>query len=538
LELIEQINPFALFKLEKPTRNTSILTICNLWRFTRHESGVVSHDEFLIKPKRWCQQSRTAFSKEMPIEDLTKSGMENYGYQLLVKAIQHILDECGFKRFRAPTQSHYYLIDGEDCSSEPHPVDMAERILEIYKTGNSPYCPSIKPTIDRRRAGDGAKKIHRALVNDILDKQLLSALTFASLGANKFDRYCYFASDRESVLRIFSERPNLLPLLGVIDQPMWKMPGLFGKRVWINTGSIKPLSSKPEFWLGTRHLHPRDKKKQKPNLYHFSGFSQNSAMRLIFRSSANVVAFWAKQGVRNTQISNISLANIQGEIHELVLLKMIEPHGLTEHFGVCTQTQALYRLFAVDCARTLETEGLEALKTKLGRESLAFVGDWLHSDNAGVQRICKRSTWSTILRRSIEWHATSQRGSSQLFWGSNIASETINGVTFVSLHNSELLSKEGMEMSHCVGGYAPLCFHNSYRVFSATDPNGVRTTLGIVTRGNGWSVDQHYGTNNSEISAETKAAGIALAKMYGTYKPRKKRKYKKESKTEIGKYAE
>ena len=116
------------------------------------------------------------------------------------------------------------------------------------------------------------------------------------------------------------------------------------------------------------------------------------------------------------------------------------------------------------------------------------------------------------------------------------------GYTATLLSSERLIANEGIDMDHCVAGYAGHSSQGYYLVYSITDREGQRSTLGVRTLGaiqsifdtgdnpsrrltgyvrayggstskNFFYKDQHYGKHNSHVTQETKLFGEYVVKL-------------------------
>jgi hypothetical protein len=114
--------------------------------------------------------------------------------------------------------------------------------------------------------------------------------------------------------------------------------------------------------------------------------------------------------------------------------------------------------------------------------------------------------WS--LRRMDEMHSkysklvNKRKYSSEIFpWLSNVESEFFSeGYHATLLRSMYDIQNEGVEMGHCVAGYAGAVSRGIYLVFSVLYED-VRSTVGLHVQANKWKVQQHYGRFNEIIKS-------------------------------------
>lgn len=87
-----------------------------------------------------------------------------------------------------------------------------------------------------------------------------------------------------------------------------------------------------------------------------------------------------------------------------------------------------------------------------------------------------------------------------------------DGYTAVLLKTPFDYTKEGAEMNHCVGGYGSIAKNGTYAVYSITNPELRRSTLGMYKNPNGVTIQQHYGPHNTEVDKGTEEFAHYLEK--------------------------
>jgi hypothetical protein len=100
-----------------------------------------------------------------------------------------------------------------------------------------------------------------------------------------------------------------------------------------------------------------------------------------------------------------------------------------------------------------------------------------------------RAGWPLIWRKYEEWKLLN---TSKDQWCSEIEEFSSGAWHVVPLATSYEVAKEGIEMKHCVAGYAPLCRTGSYRLFSIRElKSGKRkATAGLILDGSKWQLEQ------------------------------------------------
>lgn len=371
-----------------------------------------------------------------------------------------------------------------------------------------------------------ARSLRGALFHHVLDRPLVSAMVSMANRAHTLGDYLRCAANREAILRIATERRNLLPLLTCIQSSEWDRTDLFARGTWVaDTGGKAPIEEED---FQQHDLHGE----------RFKALPSASAHRWLMSAPATVVRTWA--AAKNPVVlENIAKANISEKVPAMVWRMLIESstHFQIAALGVCEPIQRLYRIFALHHRNVWLTEGYQALK-KLGPNApnpdgpegsvrgfteLIDIVDWLRAEGIAQGFPERNSTWTSLKRRSHEWHertreqrhlSTVQTGL-QLSWRSLIDEVEIDGVRFVALTTTEMLRIESRNQRHCVDTYDEECDLGGYLVFSCEEQDGTRSTIGLHRQQGEWAVEQHRGARNKPVSMAAAAAGLKLARAYG-----------------------
>lgn len=194
-------------------------------------------------------------------------------------------------------------------------------------------------------------------------------------------------------------------------------------------------------------------------------------------------------------------------------------------YGQAT-VQKLIRLFLAHCALLWQVRGYAFVRTWLRKEasSEAFsdLFDYLNDEGIANGQPKRNATWASLCRLSADWHtrialeelerATQQNAA--LTWCSALPETCIDDRRFTPLDSHQVLALEGYQLHHCIGAYADQCYAGQYRVFSVRDPNGPRSTLGMVIQRNKAIWDQHRGNYNGPVADQTVLAGHRLVTLY------------------------
>lgn len=257
-----------------------------------------------------------------------------------------------------------------------------------------------------------------------------------------------------------------------------------------------------------------------------SSFESAAAWRWLSRASVLVVRAWVREKNKMV-IENMALANCGG-IHAPVCayVKLIYYSPLARLTDpVYSQlVRRFYRIFLGHCARIWKDRGFAAVRQWLRRDNnesdINMMADYLHAEGFEQGMPDKNSSWTSLLRRSEDWHRRIairrlEQKSEILKWDSLLPETVIDGVVCTPLTDTRALAQEGHEMSHCVGTYSDRCSQGICRIFALKEPDGARSTLSIrLGRKNSVKLEQHYGPRNSLVSRKATVTAKKLSDAY------------------------
>ena len=329
--------------------------------------------------------------------------------------------------------------------------------------------------------------IRKALWRHFLDRDLMSVLCTKHYGMPiSMQSYVKAIDQADHLFRLARESRNFLPMLNVIPVNMWPRDDLLKDDTLRECPALAGLS--------------------------------NSALRWLRRAPCGVLCKLHYHKALPQTIEVLSGLNFGRKIPVIVQRRIVQRCWPLEGFEkVPVQVIRIFRLFAGHCLEIWDTKGWKAMKRfLLQRRVLHSVLDWFWSEGLERGLPDKNSTWASVVRNSDRWHELFRPGGFDIStiplvtWDTPLPETTIDDIVVRPLSSNHALIEEGHAMQHCVASYVPHCRLKGYRVFSLTEPDGIRSTLGIIPGRKGWQLDQHYGVGNSPVSAAATQAAKEL----------------------------
>lgn len=334
--------------------------------------------------------------------------------------------------------------------------------------------------------------IRKALWRHFLDRDLMSVLCTKNFGHEVLlSSYIRAIRSAAHLFRIARESRNVLPLLNVIPEHLWPRDDLLKDDTLRECPALAGLS--------------------------------NSALRWLRRAPCGILCKLYYHKALPQTIEVLSGLNLGRTVPVIVQRRIVQRcWGLEGFEHVPTEVIRLFRLFAAHCLEIRDTKGWKAMKRFLRcRSHMSKVLDWFWAEVLNRSLPDKNSTWASLVRQSDRWHDQFRPDGPDgvdlsalplVTWDSPLPETTIDDVVVRPLDSNHALIQEGQTMQHCVSAYVPQCL-KGYRVFSLTDPDGTRSTLGFRPSRDGWQLDQHYGVGNSRVSAVSAQAAKHLLLM-------------------------
>lgn len=482
------------------------LTICNLWRIDREEDGALHTFEFDLRKAEWLETGDLRNWPDIPFAPIGKNTHSlSWGFWLCRDALQAAICVAGAddlpKRGENGTPSSW----------------VRQAIFRKYLGGNvwsrkRREAYEVKGLLSKASMDFGARTLRAIWWDHFVDRDVLSALLVIDWWKWNVTKYLKYARYRPALLKVSAEHRNLLSVLEAINPQQWGRDDLFSRKLWVRDGrkstALDRSPVRPECCWGHR----------------LRSFESSAPWRWLSRASSLIVREWVRVK-NNAVIEDLALANCGG-IHAPVCayVKLIRFSNRTGFPTGSPLVRQLYRVFLKHCAEIWKERGFPAVRQWLRNDpesDFTLMADYLHAEGFAQGLPDKNSSWTSLLRRSDDWHRrigiqNLEREGRLLQWDSLLPETVIDGVICTPLTDSQALSEEGYEMSHCVGSYDELCHLGAYRVFALKEPDGTRSTLGIrLGRKGSVTRDQHRGPRNSPVSRKAAAAAKKLLKAYG-----------------------
>lgn len=525
-DLLVKHGVFRMAQVTKDGEGASSLVICNLWRVDRSAQGGVKALEFDMATGQWAEVSKLDFWPDVPLYPIQKAQTLDWWRDVARRVVWKALMAAGYGTLPQHITQVEWGYDettgrSKALSGKPEmtPRKMAYLLVQRYvgksvgrtKAGKEKWRKGfLKPKVMIA----GAKALRASIFDHVLEADLLSAILAIDYKLVTLCDYLRFALHRDAVLRVAKEHRNFLPLLPEITKEHWDRKDLFSRKLWIKDGRKRTLVDYARFSEG--------------RVRGFQSLDSRAALRWLGKAQLTVVRRWASAGggCKNAAVlENLSRANIGVKIPAIAWCHIVSAsagHRVAQ-LGVSELAQRLYRAFAVHCASMWKDKGFAALRTWLkgDQSSIGDVADWLVAEGIAQGFPDKHATWESMRRRCDDWHervaienVERSAGENQT-WESLLGEVVIGDVTFTPLNSVRDVAVEGYRQHHCVGNYAYDCVEGHYRVYTAVEPDGTRSTLGLwFDRSGRWVVEQHRGKYNGSVSVEATKAGKELVSRY------------------------
>lgn len=481
--------------------------ICNLWRIDRLSDGRVFIFTRDLRADMWAESRDLSDWPTVPLWPVKFTRSLDWWEDLIRKSLWKALNAAG-----------YAEIDGDD----KHPLKkkiflvrdaVMKRYLPRWKKMTREYDVQIKVQgwLDPKNGEAGARALRATFYEHIREKDLFGVAMALYPQRGTLENYLKLALHSRDVLRIARESRNLLPLMNAIHSDKWARMDLFSRKIWVRGDRKTTMADRSRFSART------------------SSFASSAGWRWLANAKISVVARWldseATSGSRRADPDIIEIfahANINANVPTHVWKYLLQEQRYflrTDHN--LEQLGRIFRAFVLESKHIWKEQGFGALKTWLGRDELRTIADWFNAEGSAAGLPVKNAGWRSIERANREWHERRanqyalERGE-DVAWESLVGEATFDGVKCYPLSSRHALLKEGYVQRHCVASYDRQCMEGTYRVFSLEDPDGNRSTLGIVfsSHDRAWKVDQHFGKCNGPISTVAEKAGMSLSFKY------------------------
>jgi hypothetical protein len=542
---------------EVETTSTEIrIKIFNSWMMTRNlKTGAVGTFERDYSHGRWYEVEANGIFHAIPvwpIHNLSQgvaTGAKKFILDKLYDAVGYheVLNNAELRRIseinRLVVDEHMGEDDASQLAFERHPD--AQRLVVARKAfadklfGSKYARGKRKPKkgfVGQEAVYNALKGVRREFFRQFREPELFRAILAMNHKFMSLGDYLYFAANREAVLKVWKERRNLVPLLPYISRRYWDGDELFSTANW--TDPAGPLADP-----GFNNIPVRQLPSQNAGRGMFSPFPTARGYQWLTRSKNTVVKTWAR-GRKDHRVADMMaelnlpkdtavlvIANIVGQMDDAFL--KVDQEEQDNHRQ---RVIATFRAYAAHWAAVRRERGYRQMVRSLTYENQGTgnVFDYLLGEGFANNLPARNATWASIERRSYEWH----RQQGELYrnrmlaaaggyhyirpedenlpkeWSSLVPEQDILECRIRPIAKYDEVVAEGGEMSHCVGSYAHLCARDRYRVYSITEPDGTRATLGIYLNDGSAFFDQVQGYGNSRPSELVKKVAHQVVGLY------------------------
>lgn len=523
------VNKFEDFGQEKR------LTLCGLWQIVKSKDGEVSMRELSLDSMEWVEcTDHFAFNKIkfFPInkKKFSVDSLDKLWRELVFTVIEKVLSHFGYYEVAGKKDpyrnlhlgnhsSHICYRDNsdhcEECQKERNMRSLKACASRLTSSYIGKYDKDGRLNVNSMRAGLVA--FNRDFYKHFVDSKIISAISLIDRQSNlSVANYIHIAKHANGLLKVLNERRNLTPLLIGIDPKHWLRDDLFSEKIWVRGGRTKTIADRPYF-RAQKHIYA----------YKFQPFSFVSAgsWRWLSKASPVIVAMLVRNCSDSIDrkchlIENLSRIRLSQKVPVIAYTHILKDWDKLRWLSPSDHTQNFLRCFLSHCAKMWASEGHENVRRwlKTHDAQLRIVLDYLEHEGFRQGLPDKNSTWTSLLRRSRQWHERTLSGQliNNLSWSSAIESMTLSGYEFFALTSSAALYAEGQEMRHCVRSYDRACYSGNIRVFRVSGPESHRSTLSlwVDNKNQRCSIDQHYEKYNSNVSIEAQKIGKEFCEKY------------------------
>lgn len=515
--LASEIGIFRIYQFEE-IKNTKVMTLCNLWRYTLKANGNISVTEYCLDTQKW--KSNIKPPPNITLLPFGGSAQNLLWSNHLHPAIEKLMNHVFLMAKRADPLA---ITPGTESKFKIAMEVFKRYVMGRYKDGR--YHPKRLNHAKLIAAGNG---VRACIWDHLIDRDVLKVCKRIDPFKLSLYDYLKYHRYREHAIRISNERPNLLPLLQCVKVEHWKDLSLFSKKYWIGEEPLArsfmragsknilgvPLSSREWNWLNKASMVVVRK------MLSFRHFENNIDMMLPYFAEASA-------SINTKKIPVIAWLNLIQNFSSIYYVG-----GNWGGTKVSTKHKArvktLIRTYLVECATIWEREGYKSLQRKLKYDpeySLTTINDaFAHHEGVLPSNI----TWNTLSRLSRDWHRTvahkillqaKDRGE-RASWECKIPETVIDEVTFTPILNDLDLAIHGYEMDHCVGGegYVDKCLKNRYQVFKVESSDGLKGTLGLSINKGKAVFEQFRGFHNHRLPPEFEAVAKKFITLYNVTK--------------------
>lgn len=373
---------------------------------------------------------------------------------------------------------------------------------------------------------NGLKGLRTAFFNHFRDPELFRAILSMNHKFMSLGDYLYFAKNRSGVLKVWSERRNLMPLLPYIARDRWNENELFSVENW--TSRTGMVAHERFSWRSREHIPSQ----ASDLMGRLVPFNSRRAFKWLAGSKNSVVKAWARERHDPRVADMMTEMNLPKETAVLVIARIVselsDALAKMDQFGMLhvedfrPHLLRMFKAYATHWTERRKEIGYRAMVQEMVGCDTGDVLDYLINEGFQNNLPARNATWLSLERRSAEWHHEPMFGLDELYvgeiekfeWVSLVGQMTVDGCLVIPLTDVESVVEEGAAMHHCVGGYALPCSKDRYRIFSIVEPDGTKSTLGISVSRETAEFDQVRGSGNGPVSERVRRIAEYVTAMY------------------------
>lgn len=525
-QAIAMMRDLELFHVTRQeTVDGVVLTfLCNYWRIDRHDDGSVVCFTLNLKSRKWVKVQNFEHWPSIPVWPLNRTNSGNTWKMLYTYVFWDVMRHKGFDAYEKTEpklfkQLKLKIMNEVRKENKVGPIKALPKKIDEWMEyeikDRMPYLPSQKLEAlfnhqfinYRYDKFDGARyALVKHVFNGVIEKSLFRKILCTHWNSLSLRQYLAYASHRDSVLRIISERKSLFPLLWRIPHESWGNPSCMSRQnLASTTESLSPVGYK---WLHDTSVVVTSSKHVCENL------QIANLLGLIKVDDKIPVALWYKLLQIDRRLrQRIENMNAHVDLPERQMIRLFELYAKQ---ALDVRKTHGYKAFKGFLAEARDTQNIEQHRCEI-TEILDFL--IFQGFKAGFPH--KNSTWNSISRQSMVWHdeLEKKRLGEDFSWSDpyfEALQYPVNKIQIKPLLSKYELFEEGQAMHHCIVTYADECSDGQYRVFSLTTVNDEtnRSTLGLYRDGKCWKIDQHKTYCNQAVSHAHADLGKEICKVY------------------------
>lgn len=469
------------------------VVVHGVFRFSRNKtSNLITFHSLNLRTSEW-QQGDVSTSFRIQLLPMLKANSNMWSVQIKNLLWDYVYNQFGYDGIE--------VVRDKIIKTSDSPKTMGRSRLGVYIVDN------ILRKMDHKASANAFKKMRHLFHAYIIDKELLRAvmaIDFRNLSVAEYIRY---HNQKKAVLRIYKERPNLMPLLLIIKEDYFSHTDLFAEKNWVDKAVPQQINTAPnhgntllEFGGNTGAFFDKTPYIKDPTAFRWVLGAPNTVIYALVKSDYIGLAT-AIERSRFVGILARASQNLKNKVPTLVIKHIINHNYAIRNFELEDRYIRILHIYLNHIGLMWKEHGYNHTKAYIrSSNELHIIVDWF-IDEGHQSHPNKNSTWDGLLRHAERWHMeiSNRKVKNNLTWDVPFTKTLINGIQINSLNDSISMHQEGVEMHHCVYTYSESCHSHRYRVFSMTDETGHRSTLGCTLNGQIYEMHQHYGSCNSAI---------------------------------------